>query len=185
MGGSEPNHAGPAVDLALGWLGHRPHTAAELRKRLAEHGLDPGEIDETLAGLARQGQVDDRRLALFYLLTRSGRLGHGPARLAKELEERGVAAETIRDAWEEAVRDHGLDPVRLLDRALAKRLPGGRIDRTAARRVYNALLRAGFEAHAVRQALITRLDEEVAGFDEPDTEPRTTRPFIPETRDER
>ena len=169
MGGSKPSQDPSAAELALEWLGRKPLTAAELRGRLVRHGHPESEIEDALRALVRQGHIDDRRLALHYLLSRSARLGHGPGRLLRELEERGISAATVGDAWDEAVRDHGLDPQRLLDRALDKRLPASGIDRRLARRVYNALLRAGFEAHAVRQALLRRVD--VEGLDDFDAEP--------------
>ncbi len=143
-----------AETLALRWLARRPLTRRELEARLAEAGAPPAEAAEALDRLEAEGLLDDRKTALHYVVTRANRLALGRARLLAELEGRGVDAAVARSAWDEAVRQGHVDPEALARRAAAKRLAGVRPgDGTAARRVYNALLRAGFGPEASRAAL--------------------------------
>lgn len=159
-----PNAGDLRADAAR-LLARRPRTASELYRSLVERGHDRGEAARLCERLREQGTLDDSGLAVHYILARSARLGHGPRRLLRELEARGVAADVARAAWRAALDQHGLDPQRLLERAIAARLRGirGRVDERAYRRVYNALLRAGFEAHEVRSGLERR--REFSGID--------------------
>jgi regulatory protein len=136
-------------------LGRRPLTAEELQRKLEQKGFDGAARAEALAALESEGLLDDGGLALHYILVRSERLGHGRERLVRELIERGVARETAEQAWTDAVDGGSLDPERLLARQARLRLEreGGRLDLQAYRRVYNSLLRAGFEARSIRAQL--------------------------------
>lgn len=144
-----------AREAALALLRRRPRTAHELREALLGGGHAADHVDEALRALEQAGYVDDEELALHYIVTRSERLGLGRMRLLRELEERGVEPETARRAWDAALRDHGIDPEQLLRRAVRKRVEShaGGLDLRAYRRVYNALLRAGFEPAGIRAEL--------------------------------
>ena len=95
--------------------------------------------------------------------------------------------ETIAQAWREAEDDYGIDPCRILRDQLRRRLPtrASSYDEAAIRRVYNALLRAGFDEGDVRSALAPHMrdqdaDAEAAPADEattdhPDQRSRETR----------
>ena len=144
-----------AREVALRLLGRRPLSAEELRLKLEQRGFAGGESLDAVRHLESEGWLDDHALALHYIVVRAERLGHGRERLVRELIERGVARETVERAWNEALEQGGLDPDRLLARQAALRLEreGGRLDPRAYRRVYNSLLRAGFEACSIRTQL--------------------------------
>lgn len=144
-----------AGTAALRLLSRRPRTVLELRHALAEGGHDTGEIDAALDALLDEGKLDDGELALHYILVRTDRLGHGRDRLLRELEARGVDEDVAGKAWQSAVDEYGVDPARLLARQAQRQLNrcGGRLGPAAYRRVYNALLRAGFGAYDVRKEL--------------------------------
>lgn len=142
-----------AERLAVAALERRPRTEAELRRTLAARGFSAARVDAVVGRLRRAGFLDDRALAVQYLLSRSERLGHAPARLAAELRARGVPAATLAEAEREAKELHGLDPASALRQALERRGVGPGADPTRIRRVYNALLRAGHSAHDVQAAL--------------------------------
>lgn len=137
-----------AFDNGLRLLAARPLTVAELRRRLASRGHDEADVDAALERLARLGYLDDLRLARHYIVTRSRRLGHGRLRLTRELEARGAPPATVAEAWRAAVEDDEIDPGAILRDEVRRRVEqqGGALDRRAYRRVYNALLRAGFDA---------------------------------------
>jgi regulatory protein len=163
VGSNRDNTALAAYRSALPLLARKPLTGAELTDALSERGLEAGAVEQAVERLREEGYIDDRKLALHYILARSERLGHGASRLLRELERRGVEKETARSAWDEAVLEHGLAEDELLRREVRRRVDrsGGRLDLAGFRRVYNALLRAGFDPHAVRSEL-----EEFSSFSE-------------------
>lgn len=144
----------PEAD-ALRLLARKPLTEAELQHGLARQGHAPDVVAGVIERLQQAGQLDDRSLALHYIVTRTERLGHGRLRLLGELERRGVRLEVAEAAWELAVREGHIDPAELLRRRarilLRRQRRGPAAERWA--RVYNALLRAGFEEAAIRSEL--------------------------------
>lgn len=141
--------------VALRLLGRRPLTAEELRRALGERGFASRETAREVRRLEQQGLIDDRALALHYIAVRAERLGHGRERLVRELTERGIARATAERAWSDAVRQGSVEPEQLLARQAGRRVEreGGRLDVRAYRRVYNALLRAGFDPRSIRTRL--------------------------------
>lgn len=150
---SRATESDPLAD-ARRLVARRPRTAAEVRAALADAGHGAAAVEAALERLTDDGALDDEGLALHWIIVRSERLGHGPRRLTAELERRGVAAAVAERAWDRAVREGHVDPADMLQRAVARRLAGEpELDDRARRRVYNALLRAGFEADAIRSEL--------------------------------
>lgn len=162
-----PHEQRGAREVALRLLERRPLTAEELRRALAQRGFDAAETAATLGRLEREGLVDDAALALHYVTVRAERLGHGKERLLRELVERGIPRAAAERAWAEALHRGSVEPDALLAREVARRLEraGGRLDERACRRVYNALLRAGFDARSIRTHL-----EPFADFPDEDTD---------------
>ncbi|TDI46294.1 MAG: hypothetical protein E2P01_09235 [Acidobacteria bacterium] len=144
--GRKTEPGGPC-SLALRWLARRPLTEAEIRKRLAGKGFSAADADRTVDDLVGRRLLDDDALALDFVVLRSSRLRLGKGRLMRELEQRGVDAGVADRAYRQAVESGELDPENLLRESVARRLQRDR-DPTAAssRRIYNALLRAGFPA---------------------------------------
>jgi regulatory protein len=87
-----------AYDLALKALGYKERTESELRRWLADREVDEGEIEEVIALLAEAGAVDDASFAQRYAADKRLLAGWGPDRIAKALEERGVAREHVEAA---------------------------------------------------------------------------------------
>jgi regulatory protein len=147
-------------DDAVELLARRPLSELELRGRLDGRGHDPDDVARVLGRLRAASYLDDERLALDLILFRS-RKGHGPERTSEEIRRRGVGEEAIRRAWEAAARDHDIDPREMLRLRVRRHLQNEArpLDQRQLRRVYNALLRAGFEAADVRSELDPFLDE--------------------------
>jgi SOS response regulatory protein OraA/RecX len=144
--GQMPQPAGSRV-LALRWLARRPLAQAEIRKRLAGKGFGVDEIELTISELVAKRLLDDEALALDFIVLRSARMRLGKRRLLRELERRGIDAGVAERAYLQAVESGDLDPEGQLRAAVAARLKRERDLTTAGlRRVYNALLRAGFPA---------------------------------------
>jgi regulatory protein len=157
-----------ALEDALRLIGRRPRTRRELAAALAERGHDPQVVESACRRLLETGRLDDEALALHYILARSERLGHGPLRLVRELEARGLAPGLARRAWDQAVERGDLDPGALLTREVQRRVRGRTLRARDWRRVYNALLRAGFASEETRSALEPYRGADLAEADTPD-----------------
>jgi SOS response regulatory protein OraA/RecX len=149
------NQEKSAYRRALSLLARKPLTEHELRRTLRDKGHEPPAVDGAVERLLEDGYLDDRKLALHYILARTERLGHGAGRLLRDLEERGMERRVAESAWREAVEEHGLEQDALLRREAMRRIErcGGRLGVADYRRVYNALFRAGFDAHAIRSVI--------------------------------
>ena len=150
--------SGPAWREALRLIGRRPLTVAELRRRLEDRGHASSLIDQVVEGLVERGYLHDAELARNFIVSRAQRLGHGPRRLVDDLVRRGVSREAAGAAWTRAVEQGDLDGEALLRRELRRRLgpASGELDSRTQRRVYTALVRAGFEGSAVHRELMAR-----------------------------
>ena len=138
----------------MGLLRRRPRTRAELTRELQRLGHESGEIDESLSALEASGYVNDAELARHYIRTRAARLGHGRERLIAELERRGVSRVLAEQAWNEALESGEVAPLEQLRGAIQRRIQGRRrLDSNGFARVYNALLRAGYDAGEIRREL--------------------------------
>jgi regulatory protein len=158
--------ADAAFEAAVNFLVRRTSSREAVRGRLLRKGHSQDDVDAAIDRLVRAGYLDDQRVALEVILHHARR-GQGPARVEERLRELGVDDESAGRAWEEAARDHDIDTQRILRDQLRRRLPDPRASYHGAelRRVYNALLRAGFEEAAVRSALEPYLDQLEGGND--------------------
>ena len=143
-----------AFEAAVKLLARRALSEAEVRERLLRKGHPDEDVERVVERLTRAGYLDDRRVALETILYHCRR-GHGPIRANERLRGLAVPEDAIARAWEEAEADYGIDPRKILRDQLQSRLrqPPSSCDEAMLRRVYNALLRAGFEESEVRSEL--------------------------------
>ncbi len=90
----EPSDFGQGVTAlhkAVSFLARREHSRAELKWKLAARDYSDKEIEETLRRLSEKGLQSDRRFAESYAQSRFSR-GHGPEKIAMELEQKGIDA---------------------------------------------------------------------------------------------
>lgn len=83
-------------------LARREHAVAELRQRLSD-AAPAEEVESVLSLLCHAGLLSDARYAEVRSAT-ARRRGWGPVRLRRELEARGVAAETIDEIVGDSAR---------------------------------------------------------------------------------
>ena len=150
------------LQQAVHLLARKPLTESELRRALESGGRTLTEIDAVCNRLRQDGYLDDCELARDFIRTRSRRLGHGPVRLLEDLRRRGIPQGTGDAALAMVVAAGEVEPVELL-RSLIQRRAGAAksLDRRSHTRVYNAMLRAGFDEDMVRQELVSYLDERI------------------------
>lgn len=146
------------LTTALRLLAARELTEQQLRARLARKGFAPDAIDACLNRLRSDGLLDDRRFAFARARAAAAEGRKGPHRVRRELEGAGIPATLAKAAVREAFGT--VDPLVQIDRVVDRRLRG-RLLRTDAdyRRLYQYLLRQGFEASDIMTVLRRRFGE--------------------------
>jgi regulatory protein len=152
---SDPVRRAYAAGLAL--LARRELSEAQIRERLRrkEHAAEA--IDHAIVRLRDAGAVDDRRVAVSAARTEAQVRSRGRGYVLRKLQSIGIAADTAADAVDEVFG--ALDEPALLARALSRRLRGPSApirDQAHFRRLYQQLVRQGFQPSAVLSALKAR-----------------------------
>ena len=104
--GVEPAEAGPADirGAATRWLARREYARVELERRLTRRGFPPELVDDVVSELQEENLLSDERFAESFVSAKAGR-GQGPARIRRELRERGVDGALADAALAEADAD--------------------------------------------------------------------------------
>ncbi|MCE5191443.1 MAG: recombination regulator RecX [Actinomycetia bacterium] len=149
-------------ERALGLLGYRERSVAELRSKLLEDAYGAVEVDDVVDAFAKAGFVDDERFADVLVRSAAGSKALGRRRVQRDLVMRGVDDDLAR-----AVLDRYM-PAELeaeRARALAERLykSGDRVDSLAAR-----IVRKGFSPRMAFEA--ARHAAEAGGLEDPSTD---------------
>ena len=92
------NPVSGALETALRLLARRDYTCYELRRRLADKGFNPEEIEEALARLLGWGYIDERAIARHAVEEARTRRPRGRALVVEELRARGIAEEIIDES---------------------------------------------------------------------------------------
>lgn len=157
-----------AQDACVRLLAARERSRHELADRLARREFTAPVIDEVLARLERAGLVDDRRFAEQWVHFRHRDSGRARAVLARELRDKGVAAEIAEDALAQIDQDdeqaRAAELVRpRMARAVTAPITDPRERDRILRRLLGVLARRGYPSSiansVVRQAWATRMDE--------------------------
>ncbi len=132
---------------------YRPRSCAEVKTRLEKLGFSPHEIEKAIDRGKDSGLLDDR---LFAKLWVEDRLAHHPLSrraLIRELEEKGITAETISQVMDDLYPARDESRIALdLARMRITRYSG--IDRDVRmRRTFNFLLRRGFSVSLAREVV--------------------------------
>ncbi len=85
-------------EFALTFLSYRPRSAREVEQRLRKKGYSPVQIEAAISRLQRQGYVDDRAFARFWIDNRQTFSPRGPRLLRSELRQKGVSQEVVDEA---------------------------------------------------------------------------------------
>ncbi len=104
-----------AKEALTRYLGMRMRTEDESRNYLEEKGYEPDEIQDAITEFLQLGYLDDADYARVYCEYAYGK-GRGRIRIAGELKQRGVDAETVRNAIEDYLYEEGIDEVELARR---------------------------------------------------------------------
>jgi len=142
------------MDRAFRLLSRKARSAAELRAKLLEKA--PGEeqlVERVIARLQELGYVNDQQLASDYAAARLQFKPMGRRRLREELRRKHLPEEVIESALDQAYAQ--MDEESLLARAVGKwvRTKGAPKTKAEVKRLFDHLMRLGFEYDPVRRAL--------------------------------
>ncbi len=87
-----------AMDTAVRFLGYRPRSEAEIRKKLLQRGFNEDIIDKVITKLKGQGLVDDAAFVRFWKENRENFSPRSSRLTRLELKQKGVSDEIIDTA---------------------------------------------------------------------------------------
>jgi regulatory protein len=145
-----------ATDLALQFLGYRSRSRAEVRRRLARKGYEEEIIDYVIDRLAQVGLIDDSQFTEAWVRARSTGRVMGPRRIAWELRQKGIDAETVREAVDRIDAETELGLALKVGRQKAESVRGEPMP-IARRKIAAALQRRGFSWDVTTRVLDTVL----------------------------
>ncbi len=141
-----------AMVTALRLLTATPKSSKKLREKLAEKGYPREVLDLTLEQLEKQGVLNDRALAQSLCRSFINDKPSGRKRIAFELEKRGIRTHLIQEVLEgyspEEERQKALELARTKWERWPRLAPSKRW-----KKVYDFLLRRGFDFSVARKAL--------------------------------
>jgi regulatory protein len=147
-------------EYAIRALARRMHSVAELKRKLRNRCHEESTVDRVVTRLKDQKYLSDATYAASYAAFRRDNEKFGPRRVATDLKVKGVHADVIEKAVDEAysaVSEEELARAFLRRKRLKK--PAG--NREAAR-IFRALMRAGFGVATSIKALKNwSVDDEV------------------------
>jgi len=145
------------LEKALRYLSFRNRSVKELKTFLLGKGYDPAVVSCILTRLEEVGLLDDRAFAKAWAEVRVKSKGMGERLLERELHQKGIKKEAIR----EVVEGLGDEEERALSLALARveRLKG--LDKeTAKRRLAGFLQRKGYSGEVVYDVVRKAFEKE-------------------------
>ena len=132
---------------ALRLLAARERSREELRHKLADHSIDPGEVEAVLDELQRKGLLSEARLA--EQVTHAARGRYGSRRVLGRLRSRGVQGEAL-DRAEQVLKAQELESARAVWRKRFGRPPASLQEKARQARF---LAGRGFSTEAIRRVL--------------------------------
>ena len=136
---------------ALAFLGRRAHPRRELERKPLRGGHEAAEVTRTLDSLAAAGLLDEAATGAELGGFEGGR-GRGSRRVAASLRARGVGEGDSARALGGSAGDEDGRLAAALEKK-ARSLPGGLTPVSRSRKLFDHLVRRGFDPAAVREAL--------------------------------
>ncbi len=147
-------------------LAAKQRSVAELREKLATtRGATQAMVDEAIARLSEYGYLDDAKFAQSYASLRLRERPIGRRRLERDLCLKKVDKKTAESALDEVFETTPEED--LIDRAIAKRvrLRGKPKTREDAKKLFDHLLRQGFEFELVSEKVRALAKQEESATD--------------------
>ena len=148
-----------AKNNAYALLRMRPRSVYEIRNRLKAKGYDESVVDDIVSGLKHSGDLDDLKFARFWVESRMQMNPAGDVILRYELKEKHIDDSIIEATLSEKAEKYDEYEVAFsMAKEQFERFK--KLDRRkATKRVYDFLLRRGFEYDTIRRITenLTRL----------------------------
>jgi regulatory protein len=94
---------------ALGAIGRKERTVAEMREWLEVREVEPDEIDRVVNFLIENEALDDRKFAFAYTADKRDLAGWGRTRIRENLRRRGLAPHLIQEALDQGQEESEVD----------------------------------------------------------------------------
>jgi regulatory protein len=162
----QPPEPDPALRDALRLLSMRARTRQELQQALARKQHPPAAIASALERVQALGYLDDARYARARAESLLGEGKMGPQGVAQRLRARGIPAEVVRSALQDAERALDFDPVATARALLERRglfTPGRTLTDKEKAKAARILAARGFSAAVAERLLGTALDSPPEG----------------------
>ena len=127
----------------LSLLARRELTSTQLRNRLTNKGFTPEAVNDTIQQLKKEGALDDRRTANMYARQAALIKHRGPRRAILDIVALGIADGIAREVVSQTYEE--VDTQLIIQRALNRRLTGRVQDRAQFQKLYQYLVRQGFD----------------------------------------
>lgn len=127
----------------LSLLARRELTSTQLRNRLTNKGFTPEAVNDTIQQLKKEGALDDRRTAGMYARQAALIKHRGPRRAILDIVALGIADDIAREVVSQTYEE--VDTQLIIQRALNRRLTGRVQDRAQFQKLYQYLVRQGFD----------------------------------------
>ena len=141
-------------ERAIKLLAAKPRSVAELRERLLRgKGANEAVVNTVISRLQEYGYLDDERFAFSYASLKVKQRPVGRRRLERALKFKKVDTEVANEALELVYAETSEE--QLIDQAIAKRLRirGRPKNRDEAKKLFDHLLRQGFEFELVSEKI--------------------------------
>ncbi len=139
-----------ALELAVGHLGKRDRTAAEIRRHLLAKDIGEQAAEDAVAELVRMGYLDDARYARVFAEDRRALDAWGPERIERRLLELGVDREHIAAAIGARDGESELEAALELLRRRVRAAPASERERE---RALGMLVRKGYDLELAYDAV--------------------------------
>lgn len=145
-------------DKALELLSYRDHSEKELLDKLLSRNFPKSLSMDVLDELRAGGLLDDYRFASTLVRERIRSRPSGTRSLASLLRSKGISREEADEVVRTVMVEEGVDEKQLAGRILRTEIRGKTIDGKARQRIWNKLVRKGFDTSVVKD-LMNILDE--------------------------
>ena len=151
-----------AKQKAYRLLSLRPHSEKELEKKLREKGFSAAIVKETLEKLRELNYLDDASFAGQWARNLAVNKLWGNKKIVLNLREKGVAAESINRAIEQARREISEEEaVAFLIKKKASRKKLDILDLKEKKRIFQSLMGRGFPPGLILNKLGKAAEEEI------------------------
>tara|TARA_Y100000588_G_scaffold378212_2_gene458380 strand:- start:149 stop:622 length:474 start_codon:yes stop_codon:yes gene_type:complete len=140
-----------SYQTGLKLLSRRELSTKELSERLLRKGFTQDSVSDAIQRLSDDGALNDYRTALALAHREAHIRARGQLRALREIESHGITRELSTSAVKETYKD--LDEREMIEEALKKRLKGTITDNRQMRRLYQFLIRQGFDVSTTRSVL--------------------------------